>query len=121
MSYAIKDFEEYQKVYQQSISDPEKFWGEVASDFQWRKKWDKVLEWDFGKPEVKWFINGKLNITENCLDRQLERRGSQTAIIWEPNDPSAEAKHITYKELHENVCRTANMLKNLGVKKGDRV
>lgn len=121
MSYAIKDFEEYQKVYQQSISDPEKFWGEVASDFQWRKKWDKVLEWDFDKPEVKWFINGKLNITENCLDRQLERRGSQTAIIWEPNDPSAEAKHITYKELHEHVCRTANMLKNLGVKKGDRV
>lgn len=121
MSYAIKDFEEYQKVYQQSISDPEKFWGEVASDFQWRKKWDKVLEWDFDKPEVKWFINGKLNITENCLDRQLEKRGSQTAIIWEPNDPSAEAKHITYKELHENVCRTANMLKNLGVKKGDRV
>ncbi|MGE0590483.1 MAG: acetate--CoA ligase [Cyclobacteriaceae bacterium] len=121
MSYSIKDFEEYQKVYQQSVSDPEKFWGEVAKDFQWRKKWDKVLKWDFNKPEVKWFINGKLNITENCLDRQLAKRGSQTAIIWEPNNPSAEAKHITYKELHENVCRTANMLKNLGVKKGDRV
>jgi len=121
MNHLIKDFEEYKKIYNSSVEDPESFWSGVAKDFQWRKKWDKVLEWDFSKPEVKWFINGKLNITENCLDRHLEKRGDQTAIIWEPNDPKNKAKHITYKELHHNVCKAANMLKNLGVKKGDRV
>ncbi|MEQ8423837.1 MAG: AMP-binding protein, partial [Cyclobacteriaceae bacterium] len=121
MKHLIKDFEEYNRIYNESVSDPERFWSEVAEGFQWRKKWDKVLEWDFGKPEVKWFINGKLNITENCLDRHLEKRGNQTAIIWEPSNPSDEAKHITYKELHSKVCQTANMLKNLEVKKGDRV
>lgn len=121
MNHTIKNFEEYEKIYSRSVSVPESFWAEVADGFQWRKKWDKVLEWDFTKPEVKWFINGKLNITENCLDRHLESRGNQTAIIWEPNDPKDKAKHITYKELHSKVCQTANMLKNLGVKKGDRV
>lgn len=121
MNHKIKNFEEYEEIYNRSISNPESFWSEVAGGFHWRKKWDKVLEWDFAKPEVKWFINGKLNITENCLDRHLEKRGNQTAIIWEPNDPKEQAKHITYKELHSKVCQVANMLKNLGVKKGDRV
>lgn len=117
----IQSQEDYQKQYKKSIEDPETFWTEVANDFVWRKKWDKVLEWDFYKPEVKWFIGGKLNVTENCLDRHLPQRAQQTAIIWEPNNPAEEAKSITYQELFEQVCRTANMLKNLGVKKGDRV
>ena len=121
MEHTIRDFKEYEKVYQQSIAHPEQFWAEVADGFFWRKKWDKVLEWDFDRPEVKWFINGKLNITENCLDSHLKKRGSQTAIIWEPNDPKGQARHITYNELHAKVCQTANMLKRLGVKKGDRV
>ena len=85
------------------------------------EKWDKVLEWDFNKPEVKWFIGGKLNITENCLDRHLPKRANQTAIIWEPNSPDGEATHITYQQLYNNVCRAANMLKAQGIKKGDRV
>ncbi len=121
MDHTIKSFPDYEKIYKKSVSDPESFWAEVAEGFWWRKKWDRVLEWDFNKPEVKWFVNGKLNITENCLDRHLEKRGDQTAIIWEPNNPKAEAKHITYRELHSKVCQTANMLKSLGVKKGDRV
>lgn len=121
MSHRIKDFQQYQQLYNTSVNEPESFWATIAEEFYWRKKWDKVLEWDFNKPEVKWFINGKLNISENCLDRHLEKRGEQTAIVWEPNDPRDEAKHITYRELHKQVCRVANMLKNQGVKRGDRV
>jgi acetyl-CoA synthetase len=117
----IKTFSDYQAVYQKSIEDPEAFWNEVAEDFTWKKKWNKVLEWDFQKPDVKWFIGGKLNITENCIDRHLATKGNQAAIIWEPNNPKDEAKKITYKELHKNVCRVANMLKASGIKKGDRV
>ena len=117
----IKSVADYQEVYQQSINHPEEFWAEIASEFVWKKKWDKVLEWDFTKPEVKWFAGGKLNITENCIDRHLPHRAQQTAIIWEPNDPHEEYKHITYQELHDQVCRVANMLKANGVKKGDRV
>jgi acetyl-CoA synthetase len=117
----IKTESDYQEVYAQSVSQPEEFWEDVAKDFLWRKKWDKVLEWDFSKPEVKWFVNGELNITENCIDRHLKQRGNQTAIIWEPNDPGAQAKKITYQQLHVEVCKTANMLKAQGVKKGDRV
>jgi len=112
---------EYQQVYKESVEQPEKFWESVASDFTWRKKWETVLEWDFSKPEVKWFVGGKLNITENCIDRHLADKANQTAIIWEPNDPKAKALHITYQQLHDNVCQVANMLKNHGVKKGDRV
>lgn len=112
---------EYLQVYQESVQQPEKFWADVASDFVWRKKWDKVLEWDFHKPEVKWFIGGKMNITENCIDRHLPVRANQTALIWEPNDPQEEYRSITYQELYDQVCRVANMLKNHGVKKGDRV
>jgi acetyl-CoA synthetase len=117
----IQSFEDYQEQYNKSIQSPEEFWAEVASDFVWKKKWDKVLEWDFHKPEVKWFIGGKLNITENCIDRHLTSRANQTAIIWEPSDPKDEPKHITYKMLHEQVCKVGNMLKAHGIKKGDRV
>ncbi|MDH4057984.1 MAG: AMP-binding protein, partial [Cyclobacteriaceae bacterium] len=112
---------EYERHYKKSVVHPEDFWAEIADDFVWRKKWRKVLEWDFNKPEIKWFIGGKLNITENCLDRHLPERANQTAIIWEPNDPTEEAQHITYQQLFTNVCRAANMLKAHGVKKGDRV
>jgi len=118
---SILSIEDYQKQYKKSIEQPEEFWAEVADDFVWKKKWDKVLEWDFHKPEVKWFIGGKLNITENCIDRHLNSRANQTAIIWEPNDPKDQAKHITYKMLHEQVCKVGNMLKAKGIKKGDRV
>lgn len=117
----LKSIDEYHSLYKQSVEQPEKFWDGIASEFTWRKKWDKTLEWDFNKPEVKWFIGGKLNITENCLDRHLPQRANQTALIWEPNNPKDEAKHITYQQLFEEVCKTANMLKANGVKKGDRV
>ncbi len=117
----IRSFQEYREQYNRSLENPESFWAEVAGSFAWRKTWDRVLEWDFQKPEVKWFINAKLNITENCLDRHLTDRANQTAIIWEPNDPQDEAKYITYQELFHQVCRVANMLKAHGVKKGDRV
>jgi acetyl-CoA synthetase len=117
----IRTFEDYHKQYKKSVEHPENFWSEIASSFYWRKKWNKVLEWDFHKPEVKWFIGGKLNITENCLDRHLIKRANQTAIIWEPNNPNDDAKHITYQQLYDEVCKTANMLKANGVKKGDRV
>ena len=121
MSFKIKSLEEYRESYQKSIQQPEAFWAEIADNFQWRKKWDKVLEWDFEKPEVKWFQGAKLNITENCLDRHLDTRGDKTAIIWEPNDPNEPAIHLSYKELHQKVSQFANVLKNNGVKKGDRV
>jgi acetyl-CoA synthetase len=117
----IRTFEDYQHHYQKSIEHPENFWSDVAHGFTWRKKWDKVLEWDFNKPSVKWFIGGKLNITENCLDRHLTNHANRTAIIWEPNNPNEDARHITYQQLFEEVCKTANMLKAQGVKKGDRV
>src|SRR5688572_31375836 len=117
----ITSMQEYQEQYKLSVDDPEKFWAGVAEQFVWRKKWDQVLSWDFHKPEVKWFIGAKLNITENCIDRHLPKRAQQTAIIWEPNNPSDAAKHITYQQLFEEVCRTANMLKAQGIKKGDRV
>jgi len=117
----IRSQQDYSTVYKQSVENPEAFWADVASDFQWMKKWDKVFEWDFHKAEVKWFLGGKLNITENCLDRHLPHRANQTAIIWESNDPHEPSKAITYQELFDNVCRVGNMLKNQGVKKGDRV
>ena len=121
MSLRIQSLEEYQKVYQNSIENPVEFWETIAEQFVWRKKWSKVLEYDWLKPETKWFKGAQLNITENCLDRHLETRGDQTAIIWEPNDHSEPAKHISYKELHSQVCAFANVLKNNGVEKGDRV
>ena len=117
----ITSFEEYQLAYRQSVEQPEAFWSSVAANFIWRKKWDKVLEWDFSDYHVRWFLNAELNITENCLDRHLKIRGQQPAIIWEPNDPKEKGKTLTYKELFQEVCRFANVLKNNGVKKGDRV
>ncbi|QKZ12917.1 acetate--CoA ligase [Spirosoma sp. KUDC1026] len=117
----IRTFEEYQTAYQKSVEDPEAFWAEVAQDFQWRKPWTKTLQWNFDEPNVKWFIGGKLNITENCLDRHLETRGDQPAIIWEPNDPNEAGVTLTYRMLHDQVCRFANVLKRNGVVKGDRI
>ncbi|MEO2072052.1 MAG: acetate--CoA ligase [Zunongwangia sp.] len=121
-NYHIKNLEEYFQVYRKSVREPENFWAEIAEEhFTWRKKWDNVLSWDFTKPEVKWFENAKLNITENCIDRHLLTRGEKTAIIWEPNDSSEEAQHITYNELHKKVNKLANVLKSKGIQKGDRV
>lgn len=120
-SLKINSFKEYKEKYEQSVSDPEGFWAEVAEHFHWQKKWDKVLDWDFSKPEIKWFQGAKLNITENCLDRHLETLGNKTAIIWEPNDPDEESRYITYRQLYVKVSRFANVLKNNGIKKGDRV
>ncbi len=117
----IKTFEDYKNVYERSVQDPEGFWSEVAESFDWKKKWDKVLEWDFNKPEIKWFEGAKLNITENCLDRHLETRGDQPAIVWEPNDPNEMGITLTYSELAERVGNFANVLKKNGVGKGDRV
>lgn len=117
----ITSFDQYLSEYKRSIDDPEGFWAEKAFAFSWRKRWDKVLQWNFDEPNVKWFIGGKLNITENCLDRHLETRGDQTAIVWEPNDPAEKGVALTYKQLHSEVCRFANVLKNNGAKKGDRV
>ncbi len=112
---------QYEQMYAQSLGDPEAFWAKQAEAFSWHKKWDKVKDTSFTSPvTIKWFEGAKLNITENCLDRHLPARANQTAIIWEGDDPN-DAKHITYQELFDNVCRMANVLKNLGVKKGDRV
>lgn len=121
MNFQISNQEEYRAAYQASVDNPEKFWDEIAGHFLWRKRWDKTLEWNFEEPRVKWFINGKLNITENCLDRHLKERGDKCALIWEPNDPNEAALRFTYRELYTEVCRMANVLKAMGVKKGDRV
>lgn len=121
-NYHIKNLEEYYQVYRKSIREPENFWQEVAEEhFLWRQKWHTVLRCDFTKPEVSWFEGAKLNITENCIDRHLLTKGDKTAIIFEPNSPEEKAEHITYKQLHERVCKMANVLKSKGVKKGDRV
>ncbi len=121
MTLQVKTLAEYQDAYQKSVNDPEGFWEEQANTFQWKKKWDKTLEWNFKDPDVKWFVGGKLNITENCLDRHLADRGDQVAILFEPNDPTAPNTSYTYKELHAAVCQTANALKANGIEKGDRV
>ncbi|WP_066217593.1 acetate--CoA ligase [Formosa haliotis] len=121
-NYHIKHLEEYYQVYRKSVREPENFWAEVAEEhFMWRKRWDKVLSWDFKKPEIKWFEGAQLNITENCIDRHLRTKGDKTAIIFEPNDPNDPAEHISYQQLHDRVCQMANVLKRKGIKKGDRV
>ncbi|GGE52812.1 acetyl-coenzyme A synthetase [Pedobacter psychrotolerans] len=117
----ITSFKQYEEDFKKSVENPEQFWGEVAQNFQWRKPWFKVLSWNFEEPNIKWFEGAKLNITENCLDRHLEKRGDQPAIIWEPNNPEEESVTLTYKMLHERVCRFANVLKRNGAKKGDRI
>lgn len=119
--YQILSEEQYYKDYNKSIAEPEAFWSSVASHFLWRKKWDKVLEWNFKEPRIEWFQGGKLNITENCIDRHLATMGDKPAIIWEPNNPEEKVRVVTYNRLHKRVCQFAQVLRNNGVKKGDRV
>jgi acetyl-CoA synthetase len=119
--YQIKTFDEYKEAYRKSIEQPRAFWSSVAEHFIWRRKWDQVLNWNFREPYIKWFEGGKLNITENCLDRYAESQPDVPAIIWEPNDPEEDYRMLTYKELHFKVMQFANVLKNNDVKKGDRV
>jgi acetyl-CoA synthetase len=119
--YQIKSLDEYKAAYKKSEEDPEGFWSEVASNFAWRKKWEKTLDWNFIEPHVRWFLGGKLNITESCIDRHLPTLGEKPAFIWEPNDPNDRVRVVTYNRLHKRVCQVAQMLKNNGVKKGDRV
>ena len=121
MNLKISSFEEYEQVYKKSVEQPEEFWAAIADNFQWKKKWDKVLDWNFTEPNVKWFDGAKLNITENCLDRHLDTLGDKPAIIWEANDPNEDHRVLTYKQLHAKVCQFANVLKNNGAKKGDRI
>lgn len=119
--YQIRSEADYRAAYKQSVEDPEQFWGTVAENFSWKKKWDKVLSWNFEEPKVEWFAGGKLNITENCIDRHLATLGDKPAIIWEPNDPNERVRVVTYNRLHKRVCQFAQVLLNNGVKKGDRV
>lgn len=119
--YRLNSFAEYQQQYQYSIEQPEAFWEGIAEHFVWQKKWDKTLDWEFDTPSVKWFQGGHLNISFNCLDRHLKDRGNKLAVIWEPNDPREKAVRLTYRELYEEVCQYANILKKHGVVKGDRV
>ncbi len=119
--YQIKNLEQYNSDYKKSVEDPEGFWASVADNFLWRKKWDRVLEWNFTEPRVEWFGGGKLNITENCIDRHLKTMADKPAIIWEPNNPEERVRVVTYARLHKRVCQVAQMLVNNGVKKGDRV
>ena len=119
--YQINSLAQYHEDYKKSVDDPEGFWAEVAENFLWRKKWDKVLNWNFTEPKVEWFADAKLNITENCIDRHLEKLGDKPAIIWEPNNPDERTRTVTYARLHKRVCQFAQVLKNNGVKKGDRV
>jgi len=121
MTTQIKTLQQYKEVYQESIQNPDKFWEREALTFQWLKPFDKVLEWNFSEPKIKWFLKGKTNITINCIDRHLDSRGDQTAILWEPNELEAKHKAITYRQLYHEVCKTANALKSLGISKGDRV
>ncbi|MFM9950808.1 MAG: acetate--CoA ligase [Saprospiraceae bacterium] len=121
MAQRINTIEDYREVYAKSVQDPETFWAEQAAAFSWRKPWGKVLEWNFREPDIKWFLNGKLNITENCLDRHLETRGDQVALLFEPNKPDGDVRTFTYRQLHAEVCRAANALRANGIGKGDRI
>ncbi|MDB4104745.1 acetate--CoA ligase [Salibacteraceae bacterium] len=121
MDLRIKSFEEYTEKYSLSVENTDQFWGEIAETFTWNKPYEKICNWDFETPDIKWFVNGKLNITENCLDRHLAKRGNKLALIWEPNDPKERFVRYTYRELYEKVCAFANALKAQGIKKGDRV
>ena len=121
MNQKIQSLSGYLHEYQKSIHQPEKFWSRIASSFYWRKPWDRVLSWNFKGPDIKWFENAKLNITENIFEKHLFTHGDKTAIIWEPNDPNEEAIHLSYRELFEKTCQFSNALQAEGVKKGDRV
>jgi acetyl-CoA synthetase len=119
--YKIESREAYDRAYKKSIEDPEAFWADIAGSFYWRKRWDTVLNWNFKEPKIEWFAGGKLNITENCLDRHLGSLGNKPALIWEPNDPDEHHRVLTYRDLHQKVIQFANVLKNNGVSRGDRV
>jgi acetyl-CoA synthetase len=119
--YQINSLEQYHQAYNKSVENPNEFWGEIAEHFVWRKKWDAILNWNFTEPKIEWFAGGKLNITENCIDRHLQELGEKPAIIWEPNHPDERVRVVTYNRLHKRVCQFAQVLKNNGVKKGDRV
>lgn len=121
MSDRLHTLSGYLYEYQKSVAQPEEFWARIADSFYWRKHWSKVLKWNFKDPSVKWFINGKLNITENIFERHLFTIGDHPAIIWEPNDPAEKSRTITYRELFHEVCRFSNALKEKGIGKGDRV
>ena len=121
MNLQVKSFEEYQQAYQLSVDNPQVFWANIAEHFTWKKKWDRVLDWNFSEPKMEWFGGAKLNITENCLDRHLENNGDDIAIIWESNDPDEPSRKISYRELHQQVCTFSNVLKQNGAKKGDRI
>ena len=120
---AHADKAKYDEMYAASVADPEAFWGEHGKRIDWIKPYSKVKDtsYDFGNVSIKWYEDGTLNVSANCIDRHLATRGDQTAIIWEPDDPKDDAKHITYKDLHAEVSRFANVLKSMGVGKGDRV
>ncbi len=121
MAYKINNLQEYQAEYAASVKDPEAFWAKQADRFQWKTKWDRVLDWNFSEPDVKWFSGGQLNISENCLDRHLKDKGDKVAFYWEPNEPSEVGRTITYAQLHAEVCKFSNVLKSLGAKKGERI
>ena len=120
--YKIDNLEQYFKHYNKSIREPRKFWGKIAEEnFTWYQQWDKVVDFDMAEAKIEWFKEAKVNIVKNCIDRHLARRGNKTAIIFEPNNPEEQALHISYLELHERVCKMANVLRDQGIKKGDRV
>ncbi len=121
MEFKIDTFEQYQSIYQHSVAQPEQFWAQIANEFLWKKKWDKVLDWNFQEPNIKWFDGAQLNISENCLDRHLPTKANQPAIIWEPNNPAEQHRTLTYQDLYDQVCRFSHVLQRNGVKKGDRV
>jgi acetyl-CoA synthetase len=120
--YKINNLEEYFKEYKKSVREPRKFWGKIAEEnFTWYQQWDKVVDFNMAEAEIKWFTEAKVNMTKNCIDRHLAKKGEKTAIIFEPNDPTETALHISYNELHQRVCKMANVLQEQGIKKGDRV
>lgn len=121
MTTQIKDLAHYKELYKKSVKYPESFWDNEAKTFTWSKNYDKVCDWNFTEPNVKWFVNGKLNITYNCIDRHLKDKANQVAILWEPNDPKDKSVEYTYQQLHDEVCKCANSLKEQGIQKGDRV
>jgi acetyl-CoA synthetase len=119
--FQITSLDQYKIDYQKSIDHPELFWSEVAENFLWKKKWNKVMDCNFSEPSIRWFDGAQLNVTENCLDRHLAAQGDTTALIWESNNQEENSKTYTYKQLHEAVCQFSHVLKNNGIKKGDRV
>ena len=121
MNHQIKNLFEYTNEYNKSLIKPEEFWAKIAESFQWRKRWEKVLEWDFESPKIQWFKNAKLNITENIFEKLIQTHKDKTAIIWEPNDPSSSPIHLSYGELYKQTCKFANAMKSNGIQKGDRV